>query len=165
MAGSTPRRVSATPATQLLRRHGVPFTEHPYDYVEHGGTGEAARQLGVDEHAVIKTLVMRDAANKELLVLMHGDRSVSTKALARSIGTRSVTPITPEQAHRVTGYHVGGISPFGTRKPLRVFAPGSVLGLSRIYINGGQRGYLIGLEPLVLRTLLEVREADCASVD
>jgi Cys-tRNA(Pro) deacylase len=159
------KHVSETPATALLRRHGVAFTEHPYDYVEHGGTAESARQLGLDEHAVIKTLVMQDDAARPLLVLMHGDRTVSTKDLARQIARKSVAPCTPEVAQRHTGYAVGGTSPFGTRKPLPVFVERSVLSLPRLWINGGRRGYLVGVAPPVLLDLLRAEPVDCALAD
>jgi Cys-tRNA(Pro) deacylase len=159
------KHVSETPATALLRRHGVAFTEHPYDYVEHGGTAESARQLGLDEHAVIKTLVMQDDAARPLLVLMHGDRTVSTKNLARQIARKSVAPCTPEVAQRHTGYAVGGTSPFGTRKPLPVFVERSVLSLPRLWINGGRRGYLVGVAPPVLLDLLRAEPVDCALAD
>lgn len=159
------KHVSETPATALLRRHGVAFTEHPYDYVEHGGTAESARQLGLDEHAVIKTLVMQDDAARPLLVLMHGDRTVSTKNLARQIARKSVAPCTPEVAQRHTGYAVGGTSPFGTRKPMPVFVERSVLSLPRLWINGGRRGYLVGVAPPALLDLLRAEPVDCALAD
>lgn len=154
--------VSETPATALLRQHGVPFTEHPYDYVEHGGTAESARQLGVPEHEVVKTLVMQDDKAQPLIVLMHGDCQVSTKALAREIGVKSVEPCKPEVAQRHSGYLVGGTSPFGTRKAMPVYVEASVLALPRICINGGRRGYLVGIEPGVLTTLLCARPVHCA---
>ena len=156
------RHVSETPATQWLRRNGIEFTEHAYDYVEHGGTAESARQLGVDEHAVVKTLVMQDERAQPLVVLMHGDRQVSTKALAREAGFKSVEPCKPETAERHSGYRVGGTSPFGLRKPLPVFVEGSVLALPQIYINGGQRGFLVGMAPAVLRDVLGARPVRCA---
>ena len=139
------KHVSATPATDWLRAHGVAFTEHPYDYVDHGGTAESARQLGVDEHAVVKTLVMQDDKAEPLIVLMHGDATVSTKNLARAIEVKSVEPCKPEVAQRHSGYLVGGTAPFGTRKAMRVFVEASVLELPRIFINGGRRGYLVGI--------------------
>lgn len=159
------RRVSETPATQWLRRHGVAFGEHPYDYVEHGGTRESARQLGVDEHAVVKTLVMQDDAGKPLVVLMHGDRSVSTKNLARQIGRKGVEPCRPEVAQRHSGYLVGGTSPFGMRKAMPIVVEASVLELPRIWINGGRRGYLVSLEPRVLVDLLGAQSVNCALID
>jgi Cys-tRNA(Pro) deacylase len=156
------RHVSETPATQWLRERGIAFTEHPYDYVEHGGTGESARQLGVDEHAVVKTLVMQDERAQPLIVLMHGDRQVSTKNLARAIGTKSVEPCRPEVAQRHTGYQVGGTSPFGVRKPMPVYVEGTVLQLPRILINGGRRGFLVAVDPSVLTTGLGARSVSCA---
>ncbi|MFG6447265.1 aminoacyl-tRNA deacylase [Roseateles sp. BYS180W] len=154
--------VSETPATQFLRRHGVAFGEHPYDYVEHGGTTESARQLGVDEHHVVKTLVMQDEHAHPLVVLMHGDCTVSVKELARQIPCKKVEPCAPEVAQRHSGYQVGGTSPFGLRKPLPIFVQESVLALPRIYINGGRRGYLVSLEPGLLQTLLQARAVRCA---
>jgi Cys-tRNA(Pro) deacylase len=154
--------VSETPATQWLRRHGVAFTEHPYDYVEHGGTAESARQLGVPEHEIVKTLVMQDERALPLVVLMHGDKQVSTKNLARQIGAKSVEPCTPDAAQRHSGYLVGGTSPFGTRKVMPVWVQRSVLALPRICINGGRRGYLVGIAPEVLTRLLDAKPVDCA---
>jgi Cys-tRNA(Pro) deacylase len=156
------KHVSETPATQALRRAGIVFTEHPYDYVEHGGTAESARQLGVDEHSVIKTLVMQDDKAQPLIVLMHGDAQVSTKNLAREIGAKSVEPCKPEVAQRHSGYLVGGTSPFGLKKPMPVYVEASVLELPRICINGGRRGYLVGIEPRVLVELLGARPVRCA---
>ena len=154
--------VSETPATAWLRAHGVAFTEHPYDYVDHGGTAESARQLGLPEHQVIKTLVMQDEKARPLVVLMHGDRQVSTKNLARQIGAKSIEPCTPEVAQRHSGYQVGGTSPFGLRKPMPVYVEDTVLALPRIVINGGRRGYLVGLAPAVLRDVLGARPVQCA---
>jgi len=157
------QHVSETPATQWLKRHGVAFTEHPYDYIEHGGTAESALQLGVDEHAVVKTLVMQDERAAPLVVLMHGDRSVSTKNLAREIGVKGVEPCKPEVAQRASGYLIGGTSPFGFRKPgVPVFVEASVLALPRIFINGGRRGFLVGIEPRVLTELLGAKPVHCA---
>ena len=156
--------VSETPATACLREHGVPFSEHVYDYVEHGGTAESSRQLGVDEHSVVKTLVMQDEDAKPLIILMHGDREVSLKNLARQIGAKRVEPSKPEVAERHTGYRVGGTSPFGTRKALRIFVERSVLSLPLIYINGGRRGYLVGIDPRVLVDLLKAQPVDCAAL-
>ena len=156
------KHVSETPATAWLKARGVAYTEHPYDYVEHGGTAESARQLGVDEHAVIKTLVMQDERAEPLVVLMHGDRQVSTKNLARAIGAKSVEPCKPEVAQRHSGYLIGGTSPFGTRKAMRVFVEASVLELARICINGGRRGFLVGLEPAVLVAALGAQPVHCA---
>jgi len=154
--------VSETPATQFLRRAGVVFSEHTYDYVEHGGTAESARQLGVPEHEVIKTLVMQDDKAQPLIVLMHGDASVSTKNLARALGAKSVQPCKPEVAQRHSGYLVGGTSPFGTRKAMPVLVEESVLTLPRILINGGRRGYLVGIAPEVLVRTLQARPVRCA---
>lgn len=156
------RHVSETPATQLLRKHRVAFGEHPYDYVEHGGTGESARQLGVDEHAVVKTLVMQDEAGKPLIVLMHGDRKVSTKNLARQAGRKRVEPCRPEVAQRHTGYQVGGTSPFGTRKPLPVYMERSIGALPEVYINGGRRGFLVRIRTADLTRVLEPVLVDAA---
>src|SRR5690348_12089064 len=147
--------VSATPAIHFLRKHGVAFSEHPYRYEEHGGTRVSSRELGVDEHAVIKTLVMQDDAARPLLVLMHGDREVSTKALARILGVKSVTPCAPAVADRHSGYQVGGTSPFGTRKTMPVYAERSITDLPYLYINGGRRGYLVGMTPSDLVRVLD----------
>ena len=155
-------RVSETPATQLLRRSGVAFSEHVYDYVAHGGTAESARQIGIDEHSVVKTLVMQDEKARPLIVLMHGDRQVSTKNLAREIGCKEVRPCTPEDAERASGYQVGGTSPFATRKAMPVYVEAGILALDRICINGGRRGFLVGLEPRVLTELLSARPVRCA---
>jgi len=154
--------VSETPATQMLRAHGVAFTEHPYEYVEHGGSAESARQLGLDEHAVVKTLVMQDQDARPLIVLMHGDRTVSTKNLARQIGAKSVQPCTPEVAQRHSGYQVGGTSPFGTRKAMPVYVEESILQLPNIAINGGRRGFLVRLDPQVCVRLLAAQPVQCA---
>ena len=154
--------VSETPATQLLRRAGVAFSEHVYEYVERGGTAESASQLGVDEHAVVKTLVMQDDQGRPLIVLMHGDRQVSTKNLARAIGVKSVEPCKPDAAERASGYQVGGTSPFATRKAMPVYVEATVLELVSICINGGRRGYLVGIAPAVLVDLLAARPVHCA---
>lgn len=156
------QHVSETPATQFLRRSGIAFTEHVYEYVEHGGTEESARQLGVPEHEVVKTLVMQDERAQPLIVLMHGDKQVSTKNLARQIGAKSVEPCKPDVAQRHSGYMVGGTSPFGTKKAMPVYVEASVLQLARICINGGRRGYLIGIEPAVLTRLLDAKPVECA---
>ena len=156
------KHVSETPAIAWLRAQGVPFTEHPYDYVEHGGTDESSRQLGVDNHAVVKTLVMQDEHAQPLIVLMHGDRQVSTKNLARAIGAKTVEPCKPEVAQRHSGYQVGGTSPFGLRKPLPVYVQDTVLVLPRIFINGGRRGYLVGITPAVLQSPLQAVPVKCA---
>lgn len=157
-----PMHVSETPATQFLRRQGVAFTEHVYDYVEHGGTEESSRQLGVPEHQVIKTLVMQDERAQPLIVLMHGDKQVSTKNLARQIGAKSVEPCKPEIAQRHSGYLVGGTSPFGTRKQMPVYVEDSVLALPAICINGGRRGFLVGIAPAVLTAVLGAKPVHCA---
>jgi Cys-tRNA(Pro) deacylase len=162
---SKSRHVSETPATQFLRRHGVAFGEHPYDYVEHGGTAESARQLGVDEHQVVKTLVMEDEHAKPLIVLMHGDRTVSTKNLARQTGAKRVEPCKPDVANRHSGYLIGGTSPFGTRKTMPVYVESSILELDRIWLNGGRRGFLVSIDPKVLTTLLDAKPVQCASVE
>jgi Cys-tRNA(Pro) deacylase len=154
--------VSETPATQFLRKQGVAFTEHPYPYEEHGGTSVSARELGVPEHDVVKTLVMQDEAARPLIVLMHGDCKVSTKNLARAIGCKSVEPCKPEVAQRHSGYQIGGTSPFGTRKPLPVYVEDSILALEKIYINGGRRGYLVGIAPQVVLEQLGAKAVHCA---
>ena len=154
--------VSETPATQWLRAQGVDFTEHVYDYVEHGGTGESSAQLGVPEHEVVKTLVMQDEAARPLVMLMHGDRQVSTKNLARAIGCKSVEPCKPEVAQRHSGYQVGGTSPFGFRKEVPVYVQETILPLARILINGGRRGYLVGIAPSVLVDRLHAIPVQCA---
>jgi Cys-tRNA(Pro) deacylase len=153
---------SATPAVHFLRRHGVAFAEHPYRYESHGGTRVSARELAVDEHAVIKTLVMEDDDKQPLIVLMHGDREVSTKQLARQIGRKAIEPCTPAAAERHTGYMVGGTSPFGTRKTLRVFIERTILDLDRVYINGGRRGFLVSLAPAEIVRVLEAAPVDVA---
>jgi Cys-tRNA(Pro) deacylase len=154
--------VSETPATALLKEHAVDFSEHVYAYEEHGGTAVSARELGVPEHDVVKTLVMEDETRRAFIVLMHGDRKVSTKNLARQIGVKKVEPCTPEAASRHSGYLVGGTSPFGTRKNLQVYVEKSVLGLERIYINGGRRGYLVGIDPGELLRLLGAKTVEVA---
>lgn len=148
----------ATPATRALAAAKVPFTVRLYDYVDHGGTERAAQELGVPEHAVIKTLVFEDEAKNPFLVLMHGDREVSLKELARCLGVKGVSPCSQEVAQRHTGYQVGGISPFGTRKRLPVYVEKSILTLERIYINAGKRGALAEISPKNLRELLPVTE-------
>jgi len=156
-------RPGETPATRLLRAHGVPYSEHVYDYVEHGGTAESARQLGVPEHEIVKTLVMQTDKGDAFIVLMHGDRTVATRELARQLGAKSVTPCAPADAERRTGYRVGGTSPFGTRSALPVHVEETILALPRILINGGRRGYLIGIEPRALTALLDARPVQCAA--
>ena len=154
--------VSETPATQFLRRHGVVFTEHVYDYIDKGGTAESSKQLGVPENEVIKTLVMQDERAQPLIVLMHGDKQVSTKNLARQIGAKSVEPCKPEAAQRHSGFMVGGTSPFGLRKAMPVYVEETALSLPRICINGGRRGYLVGIAPAVLTELLGAKPVNCA---
>jgi Cys-tRNA(Pro) deacylase len=154
--------VSETPATQFLRKHGVAFSEHPYEYEEHGGTAVSSRELGVPEHDVIKTLVMQDEAARPLIVLMHGDCKVSTKNLARAIGCKAVEPCKPEVANRHTGFLVGGTSPFGTRKQMPVYVEKSILDLPRIYINGGRRGYLVSIQPSELVRVLAPKAVEVA---
>ena len=156
------KHVSETPATQLLKAHKVVFTEHPYDYLEHGGALHSAQALGFDPFMVVKTLVMQDQDARPLLVLMHGNRKVSTKNLARQIGAKSVEPCAPEVANRHSGYLVGGTSPFGTRKTMPVYIEESILELPRILINGGRRGYLVGLDPQVCQALLAAKKVQCA---
>ena len=147
-------KLPVTNAVRVLREHGVAFTHHPYEYEERGGTAVSARALGVDEHAVVKTLIMEDDARKPFVVLMHGDREVSTKELARVLGVKSVGPCAPETAERHSGYLVGGTSPFGLRKLLPVYVEATILELRRIYVNGGKRGFIVGLEPKELVRVL-----------
>jgi Cys-tRNA(Pro) deacylase len=154
--------VSETPATALLKANGVAFTEHPYEYLEHGGAQHSAQVLGVDPFAVVKTLVMEDEKGKPLIILMHGNRRVSTKNLARQIGAKSVEPCKPEVANRHSGYLVGGTSPFGTRRAMPVYVEESVLALPKILINGGRRGYLVGIDPQVCVRLLQAKPVNCA---
>ena len=156
------RHVSETPATQWLRARGVAFAEHVYDYVEHGGTAASAQQLAVSEHEIVKTLVMQDEHARPLIVLMHGDRQVSTKQLARAIGAKTVEACRPEVAQRHSGYQIGGTSPFGLRKAMPVFVEQSVLVLPRILINGGRRGFLVGIAPGVLVDALGATPVSCA---
>ncbi len=146
---------SATPAVHALRRHGLEFTEHEYRYELKGGTAVSSRALGVPEHHVVKTLVMEDEARRPLIILMHGDREVSTKQLARQIGTKTVKPCAPEVAERHTGYQVGGTSPFGIRKPLPIYMEQSITALDYIYLNGGRRGFLVRLDPREVATVLD----------
>ncbi|MFC4159505.1 Cys-tRNA(Pro) deacylase [Chitinimonas lacunae] len=158
-------KAPVTAAVRVLRQHRVAYTEHLYDYVEHGGTAESSRQLGVPEHAVVKTLVMQDQDRQPLIVLMHGDRQVSTRNLARQTGRRHIEPCAPEVANRHSGYLVGGTSPLGTRKPMPVYIERSVLELDRIYLNGGKRGFLIGLDPQALLPILNPIAVDVAIAD
>jgi len=156
------KHVSETPATQWLKAQNVRYTEHVYDYVDHGGTAESAKQLGWPEHAVVKTLVMQDERAEPLIILMHGDKQVSTKNLARAIGAKSVEPCKPEVAQRHSGYMVGGTSPFGIRKTMPVYVEEGVLALQAILINGGRRGYLVGIAPTVLTQVLGAKPVSCA---
>ena len=165
MAMTKKGHVSETPATQMLRAHHVAFTEHPYDYVEHGGAKHSAEALGLDPFSVVKTLVMQDENGAALLVLMHGNRKVSTKNLARQIGAKSVEPCKPDVANRHSGYLVGGTSPFGTRKAMPVYIEDSILALPEIAINGGRRGYLVGIDPRACVTLLGARSVQCALIE
>ena len=155
-------RISETPATAWLRAQGVVFTEHPYDYLEHGGAMHSASELGLDPFTVVKTLIMQDQDAKPLVVLMHGNRKVSTKNLARQIGAKSVEPCTPEVANRHSGYLVGGTSPFATRRSMPVYIEETILALPRIAINGGRRGYLIGIAPQVCVQHLGAQPVQCA---
>lgn len=156
------QHVTETPATQWLRARAIAFGSHPYDYVERGGTAASAQALGVDEHAVIKTLIMEDDVRKPLVVLMHGDRQVSTRNLARQISCKGIQPCDPAVAQRHSGYQVGGTSPFGTRRVMPVYVERSILDLDRIYINGGRRGFLVSLPPSVLVEALGAIPVDCA---
>ncbi|MEY4266148.1 MAG: hypothetical protein RIS90_683 [Pseudomonadota bacterium] len=157
--------VTETPATALLRTNQVPFSEHPYEYQEHGGAQHSAEVLGQDPFTVVKTLVMQDQDAKPLLVLMHGNRKVSTKNLARQIGAKAVAPCAPEVANRHSGYLVGGTSPFATRRVMPVYIEASILELPRILINGGRRGYLVGIDPQVCVQLLGAKPVSCALAD
>lgn len=159
---SKKEHISETPATAMLKANKVVFTEHPYEYLEHGGAQHSAEVLGFDPFTVVKTLVMQDQDAKPLLVLMHGNRKVSTKNLARQIGAKSVEPCKPEVANRHSGYLVGGTSPFATRKAMPVYIEESILALPKIAINGGRRGYLVGIEPQVCVTLLGAKSVQCA---
>ncbi len=154
--------VSETPATALLKVRGIEFTEHPYEYLEHGGAQHSAQVLGLDPFAVVKTLIMQDEKAQPLVVLIHGNRTVSTKNLARQIGRKLVEPCKPEVANRHSGYLVGGTSPFGTRKTMPVFVEESILSLPRIWLNGGKRGYLVGIAPQVCLDLLDAQPVSCA---
>ncbi|HET6411454.1 MAG TPA: Cys-tRNA(Pro) deacylase [Anaeromyxobacter sp.] len=155
-------KAPSTSATRFLREHGIEYTEHLYRYEERGGTRVSARELGVDEHAVVKTLVMEDDGKEPLLVLMHGDREVSVKALARLLGKRTIQPCKPEIADRHSGYHVGGTSPFGTRRNMPVYLERSILLLPRVFVNGGARGFLLGIAPADLVRVLEPTLVDVA---
>ncbi|MBA4195081.1 MAG: Cys-tRNA(Pro) deacylase [Comamonadaceae bacterium] len=154
--------VSETPATAWLKAHGIAYTEHPYEYLEHGGAQHSAQVLGLDPFAVVKTLIMQDQDAKPLAILMHGNRTVSTKNLARQVGVRSIEPCKPEVANRHSGYLVGGTSPFGLRRAMPVYVESTVLGLPRIWINGGRRGFLVGIDPAVLAGPLGAVGVQCA---
>ena len=154
--------VSETPATAWLKANGVAFTEHPYDYLAHGGAQHSAQVLGFDPFSVVKTLVMQDEAARPLVVLMHGNRTVSTKNLARQIGCKSVEPCKPEVANRHSGYLVGGTSPFGLKRDMPIWVEATVLALPRIWINGGRRGFLVGIDPVVLSAPLGAQPVHCA---
>lgn len=156
------KHVSETPATQWLKQKKVSYTEHPYDYVDNGGTAESSKQLGVPEHEVVKTLVMQDENAKGLVVLMHGDCKTSTKNLARQIGCKLVEPCKPDVAQKNSGYMVGGTSPFGLRKPMPVYVESTILELPKIWINGGKRGFLVGIDPQVLLNELGAKPVQCA---
>ncbi len=148
-------KAPVTTAVRALKAAGIPFTDHLYSYVEKGGTAVSSRELGVDEHCVVKTLVMEDDRRNPLIVLMHGDRQVSTREMARVLGVKTVAPCSPETAFRHTGYLVGGTSPFGTRRPMPVYMEETILSLPKIYINGGKRGYLVGIDPKDAARFLE----------
>ena len=151
-----------TPAVRFLRERKIPFESHLYRYEEHGGTARSAHELDVPEHIVIKTLVMETERSEPLIVLMHGDREVSTKELARILGTKTVSPCEPQTVQRLTGYRVGGCSPFGTRKAIPVYAESTIFSLPQIYINGGKRGFLISIDPAQLRASLNPKEVNVA---
>ena len=159
------KHVSETPATQFLKLNKVAFTEHPYEYLEHGGALHSAEVLGFDPFAVVKTLIMQDQDTKPLVVLMHGNRKVSTKNLARQIGAKSVAPCLPEVANRHSGYLVGGTSPFGTRRDMPIYIESTILDLPKILINGGRRGYLVGIDPQICLSLLGAQAVQCALLD
>jgi Cys-tRNA(Pro) deacylase len=152
-----------TPAIRVLRQHKVAFAPHVFEYVEKGGTRHSAQFLSVGEHAVIKTLVFETNEKKPLIVLMHGDLQVSTKNLARHLGVKSVAPASPERANKLTGYLVGGTSPFGLKTPLPIYAEKTIFALEKIYLNGGKRGFLVSLAPRVLREVLQAQEVEVAT--
>jgi Cys-tRNA(Pro) deacylase len=156
------RHISETPATAWLKAHGVDFSEHPYEYLEHGGAQHSAQVLGLDPFAVVKTLVMQDEVARPLVVLMHGNHTVSTKNLARQIGCKSVEPCKPEVANRHSGFLVGGTSPFGLKRAMLIWVEATVLTLPRIWINGGRRGFLVGIDPAVLSAPLGAQSVHCA---
>ena len=156
------KHVSETPATAWLKALGVAYTEHPYEYLEHGGAQHSAQVLGLDPFTVVKTLVMQDELAQPLVVLMHGNRTVSTKSLARQVGVKSVQPCAPEVAQRHSGYWVGGTSPFGLQREMPIWVESSIVDLPRICINGGRRGFLVGIDPAVLLDPLGARPVQCA---
>lgn len=160
---STKKKEPVTQAVRALRAAGIPFVGHPYDYLDGGGTAHSARELGVDEHGVVKTLIMEDETGKPLIMLQHGDREVATGLLARALGVKRIQPCDPKTADRHSGYQVGGTSPFGTRHPMPVFAEASIAELPRIYINGGKRGYLVELEPKLALALLQATLVQAAA--
>jgi Cys-tRNA(Pro) deacylase len=155
-------KTPVTAAIRVLRQHKAVFSDHPYAYEEKGGTAVSARELGVDEHAVIKTLVMEDEAKRPLIVLMHGDREVSTKNLARHLGVKTISPCAPDVANKHSGYLVGGTSPFGTRKAMPVYMQTSIAALEKIYLNGGKRGYLVGITP---QTVIDILKPELVDVE
>lgn len=159
---SKKEHVSATPATMWLKSHKIPFEEGIYEYVEHGGTAQAAKCFNVDEHCVVKTLIMQDEHAKPLVILMHGDREVSTKNLARQIGKKHIEPCKPDIAEKNSGYQVGGTSPFGTKKQMPIYVEKTILDLDQIYINGGRRGFNVKIDPKVLKDPLGAIEVECA---
>jgi Cys-tRNA(Pro) deacylase len=154
--------MAETPATAFLKKNAVAFTEHPYEYEEHGGTRVSSEKLGVPEHAVVKTLVMEDEAKKPLIVLMHGDREVSLKNLARQAGRKTIAPCKPDVAQRHSGYQVGGTSPFGLRKPMPIFVERTILELEKIWINGGGRGFLVAIDPKELVRVVKATPVEVA---
>ncbi|MFA9438122.1 Cys-tRNA(Pro) deacylase [Uliginosibacterium sp. sgz301328] len=156
-------KTPVTAAIRVLRSHNADFTHHLYEYEEHGGTTVSSRELGVPEHAVVKTLIMEDEHKRPLVVLMHGDREVSTKNLARHIGVKSIAPCSPDVANRHSGYMIGGTSPFGTRKAMPVYMERTIAALDKIYINGGKRGYLVGLSPQTVIDILKPELVDAAA--
>jgi len=156
---------SETPATSMLKQHGITYTEHVYEYVEHGGTSVSSSSLGVAEHHVVKTLIFEDDKRHPLCVLMHGDRKVSTKELARQIGAKRVAPCKPEDATRHSGYQLGGCSPFGLKKPMPVYMEESILALDRILINGGKRGFLVGLAPQNVMDVVKPKLVNAALIE
>ena len=160
-----PKSLPVTNAIRVLREHGVEWTDHPYAYEERGGTAVSARSLGVPEHACVKTLIMEDDAKRPMIVLMHGDREVSTRNLARILGVKSVQPCAPAVADRHSGYQVGGTSPFGTRRPMPVYLQQTIAELPYLYVNGGRRGYLVGMTPAALIRVLQPTLVDIATAE